>query len=443
MKQRIIILIIVLLVPLSLSACVTASSNAQPADVSDDESDFQEAVALRDYIIIRGIQYGTALTELDLSYQQLTDEDIANLKHMTNLEILNLHHNRITDLTKLSELTSLTVLTLSGNQISDWSSVKHVPFVQPDIEESEFLLLFYPDGLDFPDGYNDNIAQVFLQALLNNEYKNIANIVQATLIDAYKFIEDVVFSSGEIVESRKLYDTYSNDEKYERGKIYVIDLVVEKSASPLFPVGKSVWELDVTVAHDYFGAIPRFECVSAPQTDDLNIPLPISDTAENAAVINFCHSFATYIQTFADIDDMNSIVPKWEDDETHYGVFYHNLLDMLAQGDDADDFKRIVKQYLGITNLDFANFTLYNKEDNTVTCFGHGGTWTTINLKRFSFDESTKQYYVTIDYYTDSCRFVIARTVQYILTQNADGTFTMQSIKRIYDSGFPIRVGHV
>jgi len=72
---------------------------------------------------------------------------------------------------------------------------------------------------------------------------------------------------------------------------------------------------------------------------------------------------------------------------------------MLVQGDDADDFKRVVKQYLGITNLDFSNLTRYNKEDNTVKCPGHGGTWTTTNLKNFSFDEDTKQYRVTIVIY--------------------------------------------
>ena len=60
-----------------------------------------------DYITIRGIRYSTALTELDLSSHDLTDEDIEPLRYMVNLTWLHLRGNQISGLVALSSLTSL------------------------------------------------------------------------------------------------------------------------------------------------------------------------------------------------------------------------------------------------------------------------------------------------------------------------------------------------
>jgi len=306
-------------------------------------------------------------------------------------------------------------------------------------EIGTFRELFHPDGLSSRDEHNDHIAQTFLQVLLSNNYRAIAYIANATSVDAYKFMENIKFSSGKIVNSRILY----YDEEYEAGKTYEIELLIEKSDSILFPVGKSVWELDVTATHDFYGAVPRFECITMPQANGISIPLPSFDI-EEAPIINFCYRFTTNTGYYGDTDDMNSIVPKWEDDETHYADFYHGILDLgLTESVDAEEFKRAVKYYLGITNLNLSNFGYFNKNDNTVACPGHGGSWTIANLKEMGFDEDIGQYSVIIDYYMDSCRLVIAKTIQYTLNRNNDGTFTMQAVKGLYDSGFAVRSGAV
>ena len=88
---------------------------------------WEEIVAeteMPDYIIIRGIQYSTSLTELDFGWETdiiLRDEDIEPLRYMVNLRSLDLSSNEISDLSPLSGLTNLETLSLWNNEISDLS----------------------------------------------------------------------------------------------------------------------------------------------------------------------------------------------------------------------------------------------------------------------------------------------------------------------------------
>lgn len=77
----------------------------------------------KDYVNIKGKQFSTNLSELDLQNMQLTSSDIKELKYMNNLKILWLNDNSITNLQPISELTSLVELHLGNNNISDISSL--------------------------------------------------------------------------------------------------------------------------------------------------------------------------------------------------------------------------------------------------------------------------------------------------------------------------------
>ena len=55
-------------------------------------------------ITIKDAQYSISLTELDLSGENLQDEDIAALESMTNLTALYLSKNQISNLTPLAGL---------------------------------------------------------------------------------------------------------------------------------------------------------------------------------------------------------------------------------------------------------------------------------------------------------------------------------------------------
>ena len=71
------------------------------------------------YATIRGEQFSTSLTSLNLSLSGLQNEDIVPLRYMTYLTTLELWGSQISDLTPLSNLTYLTLLFLDGSQISD------------------------------------------------------------------------------------------------------------------------------------------------------------------------------------------------------------------------------------------------------------------------------------------------------------------------------------
>ena len=73
---------------------------------------------ITDFITIRGVNYPTSLTSLNLSGMNLTDAEIAPLNRMTNLTTLNLNNNLLTNLTPLSGLTNLQSLSLAGNNFS-------------------------------------------------------------------------------------------------------------------------------------------------------------------------------------------------------------------------------------------------------------------------------------------------------------------------------------
>ena len=79
------------------------------------------AEALAPTVTIGGEEYSTALTELDLGSQNLTDEEIEPLKEMVNLTHLDLRQNQLTDLSPLAGLTQLKSLELRGNNLSDLS----------------------------------------------------------------------------------------------------------------------------------------------------------------------------------------------------------------------------------------------------------------------------------------------------------------------------------
>jgi len=80
--------------------------------------------ATPDHITIKGEDYSTSLTTLDLASKELTSSDIEPLKHMKKLNILILSYNEITDISVLAGLTSLEYLSLNENKVDDIEALK-------------------------------------------------------------------------------------------------------------------------------------------------------------------------------------------------------------------------------------------------------------------------------------------------------------------------------
>ena len=100
--------------------CETRASESFANTVSPTELEFTNEVSEGE-IFIQGVRYSTELTELHLEYRDLVNDDIVPLRHMTNLTMLYIPGNQISDLTPLSSLTNLRRLYIWGNHISDLS----------------------------------------------------------------------------------------------------------------------------------------------------------------------------------------------------------------------------------------------------------------------------------------------------------------------------------
>ena len=125
--------------------------------------------ALAPKVTIAGQEYSTALTELDLSHQELTDTDIQALAEMTSLQSLNLNETMISDLTPLAGLTHLKALYLGGNNaLTDLSPLENLT------ELNELLLPAQAElsdltplsgmtqlrNLGMSDGVNDSLSKI-------------------------------------------------------------------------------------------------------------------------------------------------------------------------------------------------------------------------------------------------------------------------------------------
>jgi len=114
----------------------------------------------------------------------------------------------------------------------------------------------------------------------------------------------------------------------------------------------------------------------------------------------------------------------------------------------ADEFMRIVERYLGITDFDFLYNrqewnNSYDEESNTVV-ISYGETfvaWEYASLLSNEFNEEDNTHRIVISFYVDTARWIPAFTDEFIYTIHDDGSFTLLSLRRIYDSGFPSLFG--
>ena len=124
----------------------------------DGGSSITEALAPK--VTIGGQAYSTALTELKLADQGLTDADIQDLGQLKNLQVLSLEDNPgITDLSPLAGLTELTALNLMGTgatdltPISGLTGLEELDLANPDLADLSPLagltglkILYLDDG---------------------------------------------------------------------------------------------------------------------------------------------------------------------------------------------------------------------------------------------------------------------------------------------------------
>jgi len=103
----------------NISDSATESTTTPPSTATPIPPTPPSASGILDYITIRGRQFSTELTWLNLERWHLEDYEIEPLRYMINLTSLDLNHNPISDLSPLAGLINLTELKLLDNTATD------------------------------------------------------------------------------------------------------------------------------------------------------------------------------------------------------------------------------------------------------------------------------------------------------------------------------------
>ncbi len=273
--------------------------------------------------------------------------------------------------------------------------------------------------------YFRSIADDFLTSLKNGETEKIIKFLNINAVGAYDFLKNVQIESYNITGENEIADSAVR---------YKVELSVAKSGTLLFSTGKSLWDLEVR-GHD----IALFQ-----PSDGINgRDFPICPDEKEAL---FCERFSTILNYFDTANDFNTIVPD-PADRTLYNSFCHNLtaflLDDLPSESEggkilAKDVQKTAKKILGITSLDLTKFDAYKAEDNTITLNDRGFPGYVGALSFKAKGKQEKEWIVIIDYYTDSAQLLKGRTVEYTVRENDDGSFTLLSTRKTYDSGYAL-----
>ncbi|MCL1995584.1 MAG: leucine-rich repeat domain-containing protein, partial [Defluviitaleaceae bacterium] len=104
---------------------LAASQSDEPEYESTNETETSP-----DYITIAGRRISTAETDLAFSHSNLTNDDIADLRYMTNLRSLSIIGEQISDLTPISGLTNLEFLTVESGLVSDLTPLANLTNLQ-------------------------------------------------------------------------------------------------------------------------------------------------------------------------------------------------------------------------------------------------------------------------------------------------------------------------
>lgn len=143
---------------------------------------------------LNGIEHLTALTKLDLAFNQISD--ISPIANLTNLTGLYLTSNRISNIGPLAKLTKLTDLTLGNNDIIDIGPLS-------GMKDMEHLVLDTNKIVDISP--IQELTKMRWLYIYTNAITNISTLNKLTLLDT--FIYSPTGAAGEAAQVQKFKDS--------------------------------------------------------------------------------------------------------------------------------------------------------------------------------------------------------------------------------------------
>lgn len=328
----------------------------------------------------------------------------------------------------LKLLCTLVTISFLGCGCTDLSAVSEAGG-ESDIDSSAER---NGSGSD-PTGETEKIVTEFMNALVSHDTETVARIGGSQTYSAYGFLDGVVFSGWELVDSQ-------ND---ENGNIYTIKMNISESSEEAFPVGESVWTIEASKGGDeYFYSFSRNggeeKTVLANNVSNLDV----SDAVKMCYAFTSEFGWVSSDESIIDLSGAEKIVEKerFIGDLIKFCSYFSNDEELSGSIVDypAEKLSESAEKLLGISDLDFTVLPSYNKAKNTVSNKRTKYCWGYAALADEQYDSENGIHRVTIDWYSDTILLAKARTIDYVLLDNPDGSIRLYSTETTFDNGEPI-----
>ncbi|MGN0551837.1 MAG: hypothetical protein ACI4I1_00540 [Oscillospiraceae bacterium] len=284
-----------------------------------------------------------------------------------------------------------------------------------------------------PIDETEKIVTEFMDALVSHDTETVARIGGSQSYSAYGFLDGVVFSGWEFVDSQ-------NDED---GNIYTIKMNISESSEAAFPVGESVWTIEASTGGDeYFSSFIRNGAEEKIILADNVSKLDVSDA------VKMCYAFTSefgWVSSDDSIIDMSGAEKTVEKerfigDLIKFCSYFSNDEELSGSIVDysAEKLSESAEKLLGISDLDFTVLPSYNKAKDTVSNKRTKYCWGYAALADEQYDSENGIHRVTIDWYSDTILLAKAKSIDYILLDNPDGSIRLYSTEKTFDNGEPI-----
>lgn len=273
----------------------------------------------------------------------------------------------------------------------------------------------------------------FMDALVAHDTETVARLGGSQSYSAYSFLEGVAFSGWELI------DSHTDEESI----VYKVKMNISESSVDDFPVGESIWEIQMSEQKDkYFVSFQREgaeeKTVLADNVSNLDV----------SGAVKMCYAFTSEFgwissdENIIDVSCAEKIVEKerFISDLIKFCSYFSNDEELSTSIVDypAEKLSESAEKLLGISSLDFTSLPTYNKAKNTVTDKRSKYSWGYAVLADEQYDSESGIHSVSLDWYSDTIFLAKARSIDYVLFDNPDGSMRLYSTEMTFDSGEPI-----
>lgn len=284
-----------------------------------------------------------------------------------------------------------------------------------------------------PNEDGEKTVAEFMDALVAHDTETVARLGGSQSYSAYSFLDGVKFSSWELVDSQTDDDSV----------VYKVKMNISESSVDDFPAGESIWTIKMSEQRDkYFISFER------EGAEEKNILADNVSNLDVSGAVKMCYAFTSEFgwissdENIIDVTCAEKIVEKerFISDLIKFCSYFSNDEELSTSIIDypAEKLSESAEKLLGISSLDFTSLPTYNRAKKTVSSRRSKYSWGYAALADEQYDKESGIHHVSLDWYSDTIFLAKARSIDYILVDNPDGSIRLYSTEMTFDSGEPI-----